>query len=892
VSAVDVLRTLPLRIELGAGEAIDSWLLRLAHRNGIRLLRLTAALGFGDRLTVWRNYALTWKLPPVLLRRIETQTALPAAALDTAVLDQFDVLGWKPIPGSRFCPACLHESGGRWPIRWQLPHTFACTVHRCLLAVLCPACGRTPHSRISERSGLAPSTFCTLGTTRHGTRCDGDLLSRPAPRPLDPTDQRLSAQTWVNTRLDRMDAAAVTDLRDLNALATWFRQRIHPSELERLGDDTVIAMSAHRDDHHGLKRHPPTAALIAAAMACQAVSVIIADDSNRPPLFAPLLRDVYTKYRTSSQSPSARGPMILSHRRITSLSEPLRRRILTSIDTQLPASERLRYRTCTGTPSPPTPSSSVAAERARHIPQYLWPDWIIRFLPQRGSHVTDIAIGIPVALLIPGNPARNIHATDELNPWRNNTSIFLSTTAEQHPGTLPAICALADYLDTHGSPIDYRRRRVTFTDVTLTLRQWHDISYHTGTEPGRDGRLRHVRRYLLHLLTGADLNNPQHRLAFTTASDKTDYFNRFHRNLHTTLGTALHDHAAHLLELAGINEPVTWSPPADCIAGLDIPGRHPHDIDVATVQRLLHVNHLSLSAAARRLGVTVEHVRFAEQRIDRPLPTLHPMSRNGARRNRERAATLLTSDFFEREYLDAGRTLHDLASTTGMPYLLVARQARVHGIPVSNRGRTTVPARPDRHPRPTRRRRTAPKRHTRVTGRRTPIDPQWLREQAETLHRTNGDIGAELGLSHETVRRHRKRLGIADHPSGAAGHTVQTRRHPDLHSDIRRAVEGKRHGWQRLRRFQQAAEHPSINAAANALGLYHQNLFLQLDRLEADIGAALIDRTDNRYRAMTPTSAGRRLLDQLRQPNVRQLLDRYAPAPNQGHHKRKVNKRC
>ncbi|TQJ23757.1 regulatory helix-turn-helix LysR family protein [Micromonospora sp. A202] len=166
-----------------------------------------------------------------------------------------------------------------------------------------------------------------------------------------------------------------------------------------------------------------------------------------------------------------------------------------------------------------------------------------------------------------------------------------------------------------------------------------------------------------------------------------------------------------------------------------------------------------------------------------------------------------------------------------------------------------------------------------AAARQPSIDPDWLREQAGTLQRSNGDIGAELGISHETVRRHRERLGIPARPTGSAGHAVQTRRHPDLPADIRQAVEGKRHGWQRLRRFQQLATHPSVNAAAHALGLHYQNLFLQIDQLESGIDGdgCLIIRTNSRYRGMQLTPRGQRLLDHLAEPLVQQILDRYAP---------------
>jgi hypothetical protein len=870
---VEQPRTLPLRVELGDGEAADSWLLRLAHRNGVSLLGLARVLGFGDRLRVWRNYALTWKLPAGLLRRIEAQAGLAAGALDAAMLDQFDALGWKPIPGSRFCSACLNETGGRWPIRWQLPHAFACLAHQCLLAVLCPACRRTPRFRLTERSGLAAPNRCTLGTTRHGKSCDGDMLTH-RPQHLSASDPRLAAQAWIDARLDRMDADGVTDLRDVNALAAWFLHRIDPAELARFGAATVTAMHGYRDGHQALKRHQPTAALLAAAMTCQAVAVITADDRERPGRLTPLLRDVHTSYRTG-QAPSMRGPMILSHKRLTSLSQPLQRKVLLAIDAHLPVTERLRYRTRTATPRAPEPDSP-ATDRARHIPQYLWPDWIIRFLPLRGAYVDEVAVDISNALLIPGNPVRNIHATAELTRWRNYTSIFLSETAQRHPDILTAICALAAHLDRHGSPIDYRRRRATFTDITLTPPQWHDLCYQANTDPGRNGRLLHVRRYLFCLLTGADLSNRQHRLAFGSSHEKGNYRTTLHRHLNTPLQQALHRHAAGLLQAAGIDEPVTWSPPADCVADLDLPGRDPDDIDLTTVDHLLHVERLNRTAVARRLGVSVEHIRYAQHQLHRPPAALASNSPILARQIRERAAALLTAEFFQREHVDGGTNLLALATQTGLPYTLLTQHARSHGIRVSNLSKRAATANAERHDgtdpghQDGRKSRAATGRH------RTLIDAEWLREQAGTLQRTNGDIGAELGLSHETIRRHRKHLGIPARPSGSAGHTVHTRTHPDLPADIRRAVEGKRHGWQRLRRFQQLAAHSSVNSAAHALNLHTSNLLLQLDRLEADIGAALIHRTDHRYQSMALTRRGRRLLNQLNQPAAQQQLDRHA----------------
>src|SRR6266545_4478139 len=48
------IRTLPLRVALADGESLHSWLLRLAHRNGIPLLRLAPVLGLVERLRTRR----------------------------------------------------------------------------------------------------------------------------------------------------------------------------------------------------------------------------------------------------------------------------------------------------------------------------------------------------------------------------------------------------------------------------------------------------------------------------------------------------------------------------------------------------------------------------------------------------------------------------------------------------------------------------------------------------------------------------------------------------------------------------------------------------------------------------------------------------------------------
>ncbi|WP_460755137.1 TniQ family protein [Myceligenerans cantabricum] len=858
-------RTLPLRVRLAPGEALDSWLLRLAHRNRVPLRRLAPPLGLDDWLRIWRNYALTRGIPSATLRRIETQTGLVAGTLDRAVLDQFDPLGWSPIPGSRYCPRCLAQNGGWWPLRWQLPHTFACLTHRCLLVAVCPVCHRTPHSRVSDRSGLAGSTRCALGATRHGRPCDADLLSTDWPAPLPDDDPRLEAQAWINQRLDRMDPAAVTDLRDLDAITGWLPQRVTLNELEHLGPATLAAVSSHREHNNALKRHNPAACLVAAAMAWRAIDIIAFDPSNgRPATLAPLIRDVHYKHRVG-QVPTKGGVSILSVKRLTTLSPPLQRKVLHGIDQDLGVSERLRYRTRTVSPRPPDQNPDAAADRARHLPQRLWPDWLVRFHPTHGANADEVAVTIAGALLIPGNPERNTHAATELTTWRPHMSNFLSTLAREHADVLTAICNIAEHLDDHLAPIDYRRRREVFATVDLADSEWEALCVAGRYPPGRGPRLLQARRHLFALLTGADLGDPRHHLALTKADDRVGY-QAFGLQIPTALRAALHDHAAKLLTAAGIDEPVTWSPPASCAAGLALPGREPDDIDTASLRNLIIGGGVSPSAAADLLGVSTEHVRYAIGRLHLPALEHRREGPHRPTKKRARAEQLLTAEFFHREHGQAAKGIATLAAETGFSRTMINQYAKRAGVQLAFR-------------------RISDRITNHDAARDDGIDPDWLHEQAGTLRRTNTDIATELRVNQATIAKLRRDLGIPPLRPG----TYSDRLYPTLPTEIRRAVEGNRAGWQRLRRFEEVVDHHSIKRAAATLGHHHQNLNRQIRRLEADLGAPLLV-PGHRYKPQTTTPLGQRVLEQLLRLEVRALLDTHAP-PGAHQHREPLNRR-
>ena len=248
-----------------------------------------------------------------------------------------------------------------------------------------------------------------------------------------------------------------------------------------------------------------------------------------------------------------------------------------------------------------------------------------------------------------------------------------------HDTVLTAISCLAGYLDTSGSPIDYQRRRDLIPAETITASQWRQLCYGAAAHPGETRRHRDAQRYLFQLLTGTDLHDPRHALAFTTTSDYSHY-HAFAGTLPTGLRDALHGHAAALLHDLGIGEPLTWAPPPSCCAGLDLPGPEPDDIDLNAVSRLIITQKLPVAEAAAQLGTTGGHLRLALNRVPRPARHWGRSAAPPTWQRRQHARGTLTREFFEREYIAAGKNLRQLEADTGIPCRFLTQVAREHGI--------------------------------------------------------------------------------------------------------------------------------------------------------------------------------------------------------------------
>jgi hypothetical protein len=842
------LRMLPLRVPPVEGESMDSWLEALARRSQITVRQLTTALGWRAPNT---TAGLAVGVPAGVLRSIEHQADLRAGRLDDAVLDRYLLLA-PAHRGSRYCPSCLAVSGGRWPLAWRLAWIFACPVHSVLLNDTCPGCGQVPRTRPGQ-AGLNPAGTCSAFSA-DGTRCVADLRGA-AQRRLTPGGPELTAQHWASALLGlsgpaprSAPAGSADALRDLRIVAGWALRTAPAGEFAASGPDTSAAWRAWHQQRprirHQARRLPPASAALTAAIAVTAMTVLNGEDT----LAIGRVRALAPPGRNSRQT----RPGEMASQPWKQLSGPARSVFLRALDPGLAPAERIRYRTGTPMASIPDDPPALLAARARTIPQALWPDWAIRLTPARGVLPAPFRSTIAACLLLPGQPAiATSKAITALHAYRGGSSVsaVLRTLTDGGNDTvITAISCLAGYLDTNGSPIDYQRRRDVIAAETITEEQWQELCGDAAAHPGRARRHRDAKRHLYQLLTGADLGDPRHDLAFSSAADRSGY-HAFAATLTTGQRSALHDHAAALLSSRGISEPLAWAPPPGCCAHLDLPGPDPDDIDLDAVRELIIDGGLPVADAALKLGTSTDHVRLALERVPRPPRQWGKTAAPVAWQWQQRARAILTREFFEREYTGAAKTLRQLEDETGFPRKFLADAAREHGIPLTS---AWDPA---------------------------PIDPSWLREQYLHRKRSYTDIAAELGVLDVTVIAAARRHDIPSRPPGVHSQPVMIAAlSSDIPPSIRRAVEGSLHGWLRLQRFSEAMAFPTLSAAAVHLNASPAALISQFQRLGHDTGGPLYHPSTPRQ-PMRPTRRGHALLKALQQPGISELMQRGAKVP-------------
>ena len=166
---------LPTRIGFAGGEALDSFLERLATANAVRppqLLHLLTAPAESGRPT---TAFFMVKTDRTIVDRVARLSGIDIGSIKNATLARFDeglplhlggldphdrhsfrqvvTQGWFPQFGSQACPRCLAENGV-WRVEWRLPILAVCVRHGVFLITRCAWCGR--RFRTHRHSPLRP----------------------------------------------------------------------------------------------------------------------------------------------------------------------------------------------------------------------------------------------------------------------------------------------------------------------------------------------------------------------------------------------------------------------------------------------------------------------------------------------------------------------------------------------------------------------------------------------------------------------------------------------------------------------------------------------------------------------------------------------------------------
>ncbi|MBE5441040.1 hypothetical protein E3G55_002587 [Mycobacteroides abscessus] len=835
-------RTLPIRVGALDGEALDSWLEAIAVRCGTAFGDIAEHVGIPvdhrsswvidltDEQTDWLARATVTDSEAIRARTLRTYDGLGIAIdHDTGRL-RSDV-PWGRMgqtPRSRYCPKCLASNGGRWFIAWRLSWSFACTEHNCLLVDECPRCHRFQR-KFPPPFGRVPRLGCCSISNKDTSQCGADL-AESAPVITLPADHRIiRAQGHINRMLTDKSAhfgiytgAPVdvqTALRDAATIAARVaiyaqRHRLHglpPDEFIAAYDEGTARAAPVTPARHPRRLNldaPPTA-IEAAVYATEALEIM---EAPNPAMAAQRMAWLVP----DAELPAAERVLNLG----LSCSLALTATQIKAYAPNLTPLLQLRYRASQLVPVPPATSAVNADAIASSLPSILWPEWSIRFgltteTYERWRPALASAVLLVVAGMTPESAAKRLANRSERTV--HHLLRHLLTSGHWHSFSA-AIIRLADYLHSHGAPIDYdRRRRLDYRNL-LPDCDWNVIAVRAGALPGSAVKAELARRFLFRRISGMS--------AAREAEDdrcvpqwQTRTLN-FPLELTSELRNSLDRAGIAFLTANGISdEPLAWHPPPKILDGLAMPVPEPELVDTEALRTAASVASARVPALAKTFGVGIGTVRYL---LERHPPEPSEARGKTVRRDVVRAARYksLTKELLYELHHEQRLGCTAIGARFGMSSGSVRRLADHYGIKLRSHA--------------------------------THVEFEWLHENYVVARRTQTELCAELGISLPTLRkwidRHDLPLRQEVRPSCFELSETQARRL--LCRTLSRPA-----GLAHLANLVRATEYQSICEAAEHLDINRMTLTSQIRDVGTDCGGPLLRRwTPNR--PMAPTALG------------------------------------
>jgi hypothetical protein len=845
--SVEAPRALPIRVEPQPDEAVDSWFDALAHRLQVAVTDLLPAIGLSRSTRRYANRArdipADWT---ILLREAEADalahaSGVPADAIHAMTLMRYDRRAvlidhatrrvnirilWGRGVGSRYCPDCLTESGGRWQVRWRLNWSFACLVHRRLLADYCPHCRGDQRTRSSGRHEPPRPGFCAhpvdpqhhqplRGRSGAHVRCHGNLgqaetLVLPADHPAFHAQRSLEAMFASDTAdfgvYARQPQPAVGALADIRSIAGRVVAQVlnpepgHGPRLDLAGmlpkdPVTIRLISLAREEHQrtptrAQKRPGTVAPTSAAGVAVGAIAACTVLACADPRDAARILQPLVTM-------PRGRRAIIVTPSNVddwgTTTTSVLHGIQLIALGERLRPTDQLRYRGASTAPRQPDLDEASLQRRVQAIPSLFWPDWTVRVSPPQGARIRVLRPVLSAALLLPGT---RLNLTDTAQLLGSVTRCFeisivvqMLHAHQRWPQMAAALLRLVEHLDSHPVPIDYQRRRRLAYGHLLPQAEWSRICRAAGIRPGQPIRWHVARAVLFEQIGGMPARLAPFGTGAATAAFRTK-MNAFPTRMTPELADGLHTAAARFLARQGAEgEPVRWSPPLNLLDGLDLPGTDIRQVDLNQLHHLVRTDRAGTAVAGRRLGVSSFTAHTLLMHHPAPRLTVDPATRRPVRE-------ILTPDLLARyhhdEHLSQTQIDHRIRLVRGT----AARLAADYGIPVrggkKDHGRSP--------PRPT------PRLDIRPVP-QPPPQPRRPRPRERTRQIHRAPLGQDLPATHPTPPRrpheHPRRRGSCTTPTPTSDYRPERMATPQ---PLRRS-----HPTPHLRQSRRRARNPHLH---------------------------------------------------------------------------------
>lgn len=561
-------RLLPVQVQPLEGEALDSWLEATALAMGGTLGTVAVAGSLPTAVVPpWRRW-----LSSDQLQSLTAATGVSGEALEAMTLSRYDGLALRldsktrsldpnfpfgALSWSRYCPACLRETRGRWQLSWFLAWSFACLKHNCLLVDYCPEC--RVHQRSTQQYRRVPSPAAC--------RCGRPLDLAPTVKLLADDHSFLWSQRAINDVIGkghigfgvfglypRPHNEVLVAVRSLTNRALTFaaEQGLSIEEVfdESTGRGSVDFIPA--EARRTLNNRPPQHAVE------MAVGVTIAMRVLTQPSIAEA--GEYARSFLEGQN-AITGPAEL--RSCPKDSDVAVAVVLKARTADLSLDHQLRYRATSTAPCLPNPDPHRVRVMAAMLPTALWTEWAARLQPDC-DHTAETREVLSFAALIVGSAVtpdaavRLLGGSGDASAVRRKLRKISDAVRKQV--ICRALCQLNEYLEQSGSFIDYERRRRLDYTALLPVEAWHrESEEHGGVfPPGLS--VTAARCYLIERMSGS----PVLALASHPELDNRSlqmFVAAFKVNLTGPMVTTLDKLAEGFLRQQGIDEPAYWHPP-------------------------------------------------------------------------------------------------------------------------------------------------------------------------------------------------------------------------------------------------------------------------------------------------------------------------------------------